>query len=170
MKSISFRGKGIPLDRYKKRLRLKLRLKKKKVKVKAKAVKKSVLPDEKHLKRFWTEAKDFSKRLNLLIELSNIVIPTKEKYIKKRIAFDNNNKIRRSKKCFVCRERADVRHHIILLKNGGRNRGKNIVCLCNKCHGKIHSWLVESVMCADVAVPSMSEKCNRSRLVSTSPS
>jgi hypothetical protein len=45
------------------------------------------------------------------------------------------------KKCFACKEPASVRHHIIWLKNGGRNQKNNIVGLCHPCHKEIHHWL-----------------------------
>lgn len=45
------------------------------------------------------------------------------------------------KNCFICKNKADVRHHIICLKNGGINSKKNLVSLCNKCHSDIHKWL-----------------------------
>jgi hypothetical protein len=45
--------------------------------------------------------------------------------------------------CFVCKEIAFVRHHIIQLQNGGVTRRKNIIPLCNYCHSRIHPWLRE---------------------------
>lgn len=49
------------------------------------------------------------------------------------------------KHCFACREPAQVRHHIIWIKNGGRNHKKNIVALCRPCHAAVHPWLDMSV-------------------------
>ena len=45
------------------------------------------------------------------------------------------------KKCFACKEKAQVRHHIIWIKNGGRNQKNNIVGVCRSCHAEIHPWL-----------------------------
>ena len=45
--------------------------------------------------------------------------------------------------CYVCDNRADIRHHIVPLKNGGSNSFRNIRVLCNNCHAKIHPWLQE---------------------------
>jgi HNH endonuclease len=45
------------------------------------------------------------------------------------------------KLCFACKNKAEIRHHIILIKNGGRNQKNNIVGLCRPCHARIHSWL-----------------------------
>lgn len=42
--------------------------------------------------------------------------------------------------CWICRnETPDHRHHILPLKNGGRNRKANIVNLCEDCHRDVHS-------------------------------
>lgn len=43
--------------------------------------------------------------------------------------------------CFACGVPATVRHHIIWIKNGGRNSRKNIIPLCRPCHAEIHPWL-----------------------------
>jgi len=41
--------------------------------------------------------------------------------------------------CFVCDDVPHHRHHIIQLQHGGRNIYKNIVHLCQTCHGKVHN-------------------------------
>lgn len=43
--------------------------------------------------------------------------------------------------CFCCGARAQVRHHIVWIRNGGRNHKSNIVPLCRDCHAEIHPWL-----------------------------
>jgi hypothetical protein len=48
--------------------------------------------------------------------------------------------------CFVCRGKAECRHHIIQLQNGGINLKENIVHLCNKCHSDIHPWLKNNML------------------------
>ncbi len=40
-------------------------------------------------------------------------------------------------RCFICLGPARERHHIIALKNGGRNWKKNLVSLCKRCHDKV---------------------------------
>lgn len=41
--------------------------------------------------------------------------------------------------CYCCvKNHAVVRHHVIQLQHGGRNRRNNIVPLCNNCHIKLH--------------------------------
>lgn len=42
-------------------------------------------------------------------------------------------------KCWVCRVESKHRHHVIPLKNGGRNIKKNIVPLCVSCHKAVHA-------------------------------
>lgn len=46
-----------------------------------------------------------------------------------------------ARNCYICDERADVRHHVIPLKNGGHNSFLNIRSLCNSCHADVHPWL-----------------------------
>ena len=48
--------------------------------------------------------------------------------------------------CFACKNPAQVRHHIIWIKNGGRNQKNNIVGLCRECHAEIHPWLKTEVV------------------------
>ena len=43
--------------------------------------------------------------------------------------------------CFACSKPAQCRHHVVWLKNGGRNSRRNICPLCNDCHAEIHPWL-----------------------------
>lgn len=44
--------------------------------------------------------------------------------------------------CYCCvKNVAQLRHHVVPLANGGRNRGNNIVPLCKHCHSLIHPHL-----------------------------
>src|SRR5713101_4495471 len=45
--------------------------------------------------------------------------------------------LRSHPKCFICLRPARERHHIIALKNGGKNWKKNLVSLCKPCHDKV---------------------------------
>ena len=45
--------------------------------------------------------------------------------------------LRSHPKCFICLLPARERHHIIPLKNGGKNWKKNLVSLCKSCHDKV---------------------------------
>lgn len=117
----------------------------------------------KAVSRFWERARREDK-LKLLQEYSGVKLFTEKRLVRKREQFNKDPFFyeihRTNKKCFVCAGQAKVRHHVILLKNGGRNTVKNIVKLCNECHGKIHPWLrnAESVKCTNVSIPSMRDK------------
>ena len=88
-----------------------------------------------------------SKKLAELIRLSKVVIEYKHQQSReyRRKAFNciklARHDLKTHPKCFVCFNPATVRHHIILLKNGGINNKRNLVSLCNNCHAKIHLWL-----------------------------
>lgn len=43
--------------------------------------------------------------------------------------------------CFACGGKAQARHHVIWLKNGGRNQRNNVIGICNDCHAEVHTWL-----------------------------
>lgn len=43
--------------------------------------------------------------------------------------------------CLACGTKAQIRHHIIWLKNGGRNNKRNVCFLCKPCHEAVHPWL-----------------------------
>lgn len=109
-----------------------------------------------HLNNFWLSlggnkntGAGISEKLKLekLIRMSEVVIQYKEQSSLgyRREKFNKVKFFRHSlkshHKCFICTNLADVRHHIVLLKNGGINSKRNLVSLCNNCHGKIHNWL-----------------------------
>lgn len=43
--------------------------------------------------------------------------------------------------CYCCGEKANTKHHIILVKNGGNSHWSNLIPICSKCHSEIHEWL-----------------------------
>ena len=43
--------------------------------------------------------------------------------------------------CFVCRGRAEARHHVVQIQHGGRNTRVNLVGICSGCHAEVHPWL-----------------------------
>ena len=43
--------------------------------------------------------------------------------------------------CYCCDSFAEIRHHVVPLSRGGRNKRNNIVPLCNGCHEQIHPHL-----------------------------
>ncbi len=49
--------------------------------------------------------------------------------------------LRLRKACYACGNRAQLFHHVILIKNGGENKIGNMVELCKDCHSEIHIWL-----------------------------
>lgn len=61
----------------------------------------------------------------------------------RRASFESQKRFLKffKKKCFVCQQKGQHRHHIILLKNGGRNNKRNIVTLCRLHHSAIHPWM-----------------------------
>jgi hypothetical protein len=69
---------------------------------------------------------------------------------KRRREFDkwknirNRYRFNKGDRCFACGEQAQVRHHLIWLKNGGRNNKRNICFLCHRCHSEVHPWLKNS--------------------------
>lgn len=40
--------------------------------------------------------------------------------------------------CYLCKGKATLRHHVIPLVKGGRNKLNNIVPLCQPCHCRVH--------------------------------
>lgn len=96
------------------------------------------------------------ERLQVLVEHSVMLIEpiTYDELLRRRRGFDNvkgrlfpltifvESKILK-RLCWVCRTQdAAHRHHVVLLKNGGRPTAKsNIVLLCEACHVSIHPWM-----------------------------
>lgn len=89
-----------------------------------------------------------AQRLSFLINKSKTVINKRSADNLKEVR-EVFNQIKEQKfpfkrglKCWCCKKnKATLRHHIIQLKNGGKNRGNNIVFLCEPCHVKIHPHL-----------------------------
>ncbi len=110
------------------------------------------------LRAFWSEhgvvrgvsTSDWENTIASLITLGQVelkFINSKYTLEKKRTTFNKLKNKRRKYRfkgddlCFACGEQAQVRHHIIWLKNGGRNNKRNICFLCHSCHSEIHPWL-----------------------------
>jgi hypothetical protein len=108
---------------------------------------------KKLLLEFWDYFKSNPRysidRINMLKKYADFVIHYKKSVLlserrkefnKRKFALvdgnDSNKWI-----CFVCHEKAECRHHIIQLQNGGLNSRKNLVPLCHCCHKKIHPWM-----------------------------
>jgi 5-methylcytosine-specific restriction endonuclease McrA len=89
----------------------------------------------------------YGKKLHYVQAISNVKIGYKKGKTRqqKRTSFDKTKYMKHSLAkeplCFICTDKANVRHHLISLRNGGQNTGRNLISLCNPCHAKIHPWL-----------------------------
>jgi hypothetical protein len=92
-----------------------------------------------HLETFYAKVKQGRNRAILLKEYSFIIVPNYISYNDRREQFKLMAYPKAS--CYVCRLRANHKHHIILLKHGGSNHPHNIIRLCIKCHENIHPYL-----------------------------
>ncbi len=66
----------------------------------------------------------------------------------KRRGFDYSKNYQyplKGKQCYVCEEPAAIRHHVVPLSKGGRNKKNNIVPLCHPCHCKVHPHMRKGV-------------------------
>ena len=92
----------------------------------------------------WRSRANAYRTLELLKDMS-FKSPSDKRWVKQREKFDNvkhkRHSLKSHKNCFVCGKQADVRHHIIPIKNGGHNGKRNLVSLCRLCHAEIHPWL-----------------------------
>lgn len=105
----------------------------------------TVLSEKQLLDYFWSACKEGADRLELLLQLSVVAVPTGPGWDPKvvRAAF-----VRRpypEKGCFSCynRGRKMAWHHIIAVDHGGSNDIWNQVPICHVCHRRIHPWLEE---------------------------
>ena len=108
-----------------------------------------------NLKEFWEKWKEFTvitaieERHALLISMTSQVYQihamgkvhnarTRNRFhlFKGKISLE-------SEICGCCEGPAEIRHHIVPIKNGGHNAPLNIMCLCKSCHAEIHPWLKE---------------------------
>jgi hypothetical protein len=108
-----------------------------------------------YLQEFWYEfgvgvqsrrgvsTKSYEQTIGALIELGKVKLHYNSSHDRKM--FDRRKNTRKKFQgfiyCFACGGRAQVRHHIIWLRNGGRNQKNNVLALCNNCHAEIHPWL-----------------------------
>lgn len=94
------------------------------------------------IREFWRKVKTLrmAERLQLLLEMTTVKVDNKRGRISMRDEFINKRH-KRDSKCFTCGRKAQERHHVILIKNGGTNQGGNIVSLCLKCHNLLHPWM-----------------------------
>ena len=87
--------------------------------------------------------KGYKKTIQALIDIGEVILYYNSSHDRKM--FEQKKltvkKFNGFTKCFACRGRAQVRHHIIWLSRGGRNQKNNIIGLCRACHAEIHPWL-----------------------------
>ena len=93
-----------------------------------------------HLDRFWHGISVGADKLKSLKSYLDVRVVNYTKYETRRKRFAKVRYTRTS--CFICNEKANHRHHIILLKHGGSNHSKNVIQLCRPCHNELHPWLV----------------------------
>lgn len=109
-----------------------------------------------YLKDFWLEfgvlpygrrgysAKSKTETIEGLRKLAEIDLNYQTRYTS-REQFEKRKNNRKAftgfKYCFSCRSKPEIRHHILLLKHGGRNQKNNVIGLCRKCHAEVHDWL-----------------------------
>lgn len=91
------------------------------------------------LNNFWeTYPKiDKAKRIEILQILAEVKSPRKTNYSQMRShihPYKGDCKV-------CCKNEAFYHHHIITIKNGGRNQKKNLIPCCDSCHAQIHIWL-----------------------------
>jgi hypothetical protein len=90
---------------------------------------------------------DQCEKLQAVKIIAEIIIPRKSQQTLqyRRDRFNHVKLHRHSIKshdlCFVCSGKAQCRHHLIQLQNGGINSKKNLISICNDCHAKVHPWL-----------------------------
>ena len=93
-------------------------------------------------------------RLTFLRKMAKTGDPISLSEIKKNRNGFNQNKIHHlpmneTCPCYACPDpenirTATVRHHVVLLSKGGRNKRNNIVPLCNECHVQLHPHMQKS--------------------------
>lgn len=109
-----------------------------------------------YLQDFWREfgvlpygrrgysGKSKAKTIEALRRLSEVDLKYQTPYTS-REQFEKRKNTRKAftgfKYCFVCGSKPEIRHHIIMLKHGGRNQKNNVIALCRPCHALIHDWL-----------------------------
>jgi hypothetical protein len=98
------------------------------------------------LDKFWNKFKHLQPeaKLALLREMATIRLENPKSYQGRKNAFHHKNrKFARlfAKPCQCCGSKSEHRHHIITLRNGGPNKIKNLIPLCEWCHCYIHPFM-----------------------------
>ena len=96
--------------------------------------------------QFWrkfNKTQDVLKKLEILKEFAAVRIHNPVDAKTRREQFEKSRGHIRihGKPCGCCGGKAEHRHHIIMLKNGGANKKRNIIVLCEWCHCQIHPFM-----------------------------
>lgn len=114
---------------------------------KSKSQKKRYSKYKGRLNGFWFYTPESpAARLEKLIEISNFCsrkATPRDLFTKRRSFNKNKYKLLQLSKCYVCKEKANHRHHLVQLQNGGTNIKNNLVGLCEECHAKVHPFMFE---------------------------
>jgi hypothetical protein len=87
------------------------------------------------------------KKLAALREIAEMEFrfTEKDRLKERRALFDKHKDwklpLEPNTKCIVCNNTAQLRHHIVQLRNGGTNGHLNLIPLCVPCHEEIHPWM-----------------------------
>ena len=90
---------------------------------------------------------DRDEKLQAIKILAETIIPRKSQqtlqYRRERFnkVKQHRHSIKTNNLCFICGGKAQCRHHLIQLQNGGINSKRNLISICNKCHADVHPWL-----------------------------
>lgn len=99
------------------------------------------ITEEVALDEFWRQMRADADKLEWLRAYAELALirPADWDYTEIRSEFEQ---LRFSPEpCFVCHYRKTDRHHIIQIQHGGSNYARNLVPLCERCHGTVHPWL-----------------------------
>ncbi len=109
----------------------------------------SELPEDRVLDYFWLMSREGASRLELLEQLTHVVIERPASWSPAAIRQEHEQEIRRGeclldrRYCFACQvtQRRLYFHHIVEVHHGGSNAPRNKVPLCFPCHQHLHPWL-----------------------------
>ena len=82
-------------------------------------------------------------KIERLIALSKLKFASNQTYEQRR---KKSHWVRSEWRCWICGEKAQVQHHILQVQNGGYDNGINRIGICNVCHAKLHSWMMDRVV------------------------
>lgn len=83
------------------------------------------------------------KKLRDIAKFVSNKATARDLYVKRRSFESKKYGLLKLDKCYVCKEKAVHRHHLIQLQYGGTNIKKNLVGLCELCHTTIHPFMLE---------------------------